>query len=70
MNITANGKIIVAATKDLGRRWMETKEHWQDAKAHDFEQKYLNELFTGVDRAMTIFEDLDKVIGKVRSDCE
>jgi hypothetical protein len=70
MNINSNGKLIMAATKDLWLRWGETKEHWQDAKSGEFEQRYLLELQSGVDRALPVFADLDKLISKIRSDCE
>lgn len=70
MNISANGKLVMSATKELWLRWEETKSSWQDAKSTEFEQRYLLELQSSVDRALPIFADLDKVISKVRSDCE
>lgn len=70
MNTSANGKQLVAATKDLVRRWEETKESWQDAKATEFEQKYLFELLASMERAAPVFEDLDKLLNRIRSDCE
>jgi hypothetical protein len=70
MSTSANGKILVMATKELSRKWGETKESWQDAKSRDFEQKYLFDLFSSVDRAVPVFDDLDKLLSRVRSDCE
>lgn len=70
MNTSANGKQLVAATKDLVRRWEETKESWQDAKAIEFEQKYLFELLAAMERAAPVFDDLDKLLNRIRSDCE
>ena len=70
MNISSNGKLLAAATKDLMRQWEATKHSWSDAKSRDFEQKFLFELMTGVERAVPVFDDLDKLINKVRSDCE
>ena len=70
MNISSNGKLLAAATKELVRKWDETKHSWSDAKSRDFEQKFLFELWTGVDRSVPVFDDLDKLISKVRSDCE
>ena len=69
-HISANGRLVAAATKDLLRTWAGTKEHWQDAKAHEFEQRFLSELMSSVDRAVPVFEDLEKMIKKIRSDCE
>ena len=70
MNTSANGKQLVAATKDLVRRWEETKESCQDAKAIEFEQKYLFELLAAMERAAPVFDDLDKLLNRIRSDCE
>jgi hypothetical protein len=70
MNISSNGKMLVMATKGLSVKWAETAEGWKDAKSHEFEQKFLTELMSSVDRAAPVFDDLDKLISKVRSDCE
>ena len=70
MNISSSGKLVLSATKELWLRWEETKNYWQDAKADEFERRYLLELQSNVDRALPIFSDLDKLISKVRSDCE
>jgi hypothetical protein len=70
MSISANGKLVMSATKELWLRWQETRSSWQDAKSGEFEQRYLLELQGSVDRALPVFADLDKLIAKVRSDCE
>jgi len=70
MNISANGKVLVTATRELSMRWSETKDSWRDAKADEFEQRFLVELLATVDRTAIIFDDLDKLISKVRNDCE
>ena len=70
MNISANGKTLVMATKELSLRWAETRDAWKDARGLEFEQKYLAELMASVDRAVPVFDDLDKLISRVRSDGE
>jgi hypothetical protein len=70
MNIAANGKALVSLTKELSLRWDETKVSWQDAKSQEFEHKYLVDLMASVERAVAIFDDLAKVIAKVRNECE
>jgi hypothetical protein len=70
MTISSNGKLLVGATKELMLKWRETRESWQDQKAHEFEQKYLNDLLTIIDRSGSVFDDLGKLVDKVRSDCE
>jgi hypothetical protein len=70
MNIGSNGKLLLTITRDLLRKWERTKDDWHDAKTTEFERKYIHELTSGVDRAGEYFEKLDKVIEKVRKDCE
>lgn len=69
-HISSNGRIVSALTKDLLRTWAGTKEHWQDAKAQEFEHRFISELAGSVDRAVPVFEDLEKLIKKIRTDCE
>lgn len=59
----------MAITKELSYQWQQTKERWSDAKSKEFEKKYLEELFGGVDKAIIVIEDLDKLVNKIRSDC-
>jgi hypothetical protein len=70
MSIGPNGKALAAATKDLLLKWEATKHAWRDAKADQFEADYLRELQTAVDRAVPIFDELEKLVSKVRSECE
>ena len=70
MNISANGKVILNATRELARKWEETKTHWSDAKAAEFERIYLAELFSDVERAMPVMEELDRLLSNARSQCE
>jgi hypothetical protein len=70
MSLSANGKVILTATRELARKWDETKQSWRDAKAEQFEQQYLAELFAQVERSVPILDELDKLIGSVRNQCE
>ena len=70
MNISSNGKLLASATKDLSARWSETTDAWKDTKAREFEKRYLAELISSVERAVPVFDDLDKLVSRVRSDCE
>lgn len=64
------GQRIGALTRDLVNRWQQTKESWRDDKAIEFERQYLDELTTGVDKGMQVIDQLDKLLAKIRSDCE
>lgn len=68
--MSANGARLEAITKDLRVHWQQTKEYWSDAKSAEFEHDYLEELFSSVDRAVSVIDQLDKVISKIKKDCE
>ena len=64
------GSKLTALTKALLVQWQQTKEHWKDAKSQEFEHKYMDELLASVDRSVTVIEQLDKLVAKIRHDCE
>lgn len=55
--------------KELMGRWSETKVVWRDAKAAEFEKRYLAELVDSVNAAMVVLEKLDQTLAKIRKDC-
>jgi hypothetical protein len=61
---------LTGASKELMLKWEATRNYWRDEKSAEFERKYLQELFLGVDRAVAVIEKLDELLNKVRSDCE
>ena len=66
----ASGNKLTAITRELWGQWQQTRTSWKDARAVEFERKYLEELLASVDRTVTVMEQLDKLITKVRKDCE
>jgi hypothetical protein len=70
MSVSSNGNRVSAVTKDLLNQWRETREHWRDAKSMEFQRRYMEELFAGVDTTGTVIEQLDKLLKKIRNDCE
>jgi hypothetical protein len=68
--MSASGARLESLTKELRAHWYQTKESWMDAKSREFEHQYLDELFASVDRAVLTIEQLDKVISKIKKDCE
>ena len=66
----ASGARLEAITKELRLQWQQTKEHWADAKCLEFEHRFLEELFVSVDRSVAAIEQLDKLITKIKQDCE
>lgn len=70
MNTAGSASNLVQAVKDLSRHWQETRAHWSDVKSQEFERKYLETLPDQVARAMTVIEEIDALLRKVKHDCE
>jgi hypothetical protein len=70
MSLAGNKSRLAATSKELALRWDETKNYWQDAKAAEFEHRYMDELLARVDKTVTVIEKLDELLNRVRSDCE
>ena len=68
--MSGNGAKLMALTKHLSAQWQQTKESWQDIKTQEFERKYIDELLLGVDKAVMVMDQVEKLIVKIRSDCE
>jgi hypothetical protein len=61
---------LAAALKNLNVAWEEVRVHWRDAKAAEFEERFLKELPSRTTQAATVISDIDKVLKRVRNDCE
>jgi hypothetical protein len=70
MNLSANAARVSALTKELSNRWHETQEYWLDAKSREFDTEYMEPLISNVDTGAVIIEQLNKLVAKIRSDCE
>ena len=68
--MTASQNQLVSLTSSLRAEWEQTKHHWNDAKSREFEQRFLTELFSGVNQTVTHIESLERVLAKIRQDCE
>ncbi len=69
-SISANRSRLQALTREILVQWDQAKIHWQDAKGKEFEHQYMEQLLLQIERAATAGEKLDKIINKVRTDCE
>ena len=70
MSTSASGARLAALTKELLNCWQQTRECWMDAKAREFDERYMLELESMVKSATTGIANLESVIRNVRSDCE
>ncbi len=68
--MSASGARLSALTRELARRWQETREHWTDARSAEFERRYLRELFATAERSLGSLEELERLVARIRKDCE
>jgi len=61
---------LVGLSRDLLRIWQETQDSWRDQKGREFDSTYMQPMFDAVDHAATAIDDLDKVLKKLKDDCE
>ena len=70
MSANASEARLAALTKELLIKWQQTREHWRDAKAREFEERYMLELESMTRAAITNMASLQRTISKLRDDCE
>ncbi len=70
MSLGVSKARLATITRELVNQWQLTKDHWQDAKAHGFERQYIELLTNNVEKAVTVMDDLEKLLTKIRNDCE
>ncbi len=68
--MNASGTRLQALTRDLWLKWQQTKEDWRDVKSQEFESQYLSDLQANVEKTVLIIEQVDKLLMKIREDCE
>jgi hypothetical protein len=70
MSVGSNGKALGAIARQLGQQWEHARGPWRDEKSEEFERTYLSELMSRVDRAASVFDELNRLVEQVRSECE
>jgi hypothetical protein len=70
MSLAANKAQLGTLARNLAAAWRETREHWRDQRAADFDARYLQPLEQHVNAALVAIEKLEAVLHKVRNDCE
>lgn len=68
--MSASGARLEALTKELRLQWLQTKEYWRDSKSAEFEHQFLEELFLTVNRTVSTIDQLEKLLAKIKKDCE
>jgi hypothetical protein len=70
MSAGGNGVRLATLTEELLGRWRQTREYWMDDKGREFEERYMVELESTANSAFTSLGNLERVMRKVRNDCE
>lgn len=68
--MTGSQNKLMALTKDLSAHWEHTKDYWNDAKSQEFEKRFLNGLLSGVNQTIGNIDALERILTKIRADCE
>jgi len=68
--VSASQNRLVGLTNELRAEWEQTRHYWNDAKSREFEQRFLTELLSGVNQTVNHIESLERVLAKIRNDCE
>jgi hypothetical protein len=70
MSVKGCSSALAQIGKDLAIEWSETKVHWRDVKASEFEREYLEELPALIAKSREAIDQLDRFLLKVRNECE
>ena len=70
MSLNASRSRLQALTKQIATEWARTREHWRDAKADEFEKRFMADLTSRVTGSMAHFENLEHTLARIRHDCE
>jgi len=61
---------LAALTRELQTEWGHAKHYWNDPKSREFEERFLEQLFPAISQTITTIESLERVLAKLRQDCE
>lgn len=70
VNVHGSASNLHEAVKNLLTAWSEAKNYWRDVKSQEFEAAYLDNLPNDAARAVTVINEIDALLKKVRRDCE
>lgn len=61
---------LVILTRELLSAWGETRQDWRDEKAIEFEKRFLDELNTSVNAAVTNIDSLERILKQIHAECD
>lgn len=69
-DLITGAKRLQKSSKILKERWADTREHWRDATAQQFEEQYLRELGEKVQLALAAVDRLSEVLQRAEKDLQ
>lgn len=70
MSLNASKSRLASLTTDLASRWRETQEYWRDERAREFGQHYMDDLLASVTHTLNSIGKLERILKRIREDCE
>lgn len=70
MSLNQSRGRLVGLSRELQKEWSETLDTWRDRKGKEFGRDYMDPLMDAVTHACEAVEDLDRILRKLRDDCE
>ncbi len=70
MSLMATRSQLATLAKELSRNTQQLRERWPDRRGAEFEVKYLDPLQTQMAATFAALEKLERLLLKIRSDCE
>ncbi|HEY1173511.1 MAG TPA: hypothetical protein VGH19_19255 [Verrucomicrobiae bacterium] len=70
MNLQSDKAVLMKVSKDIAASWEQAKGSWRDTKSGEFERAYIAPLQSNITAALSAIDKLDKLLTKVRKDCE
>ncbi len=61
---------LIQNGRELSQHWHATRTHWRDARALEFEKKYLEHLPGLIIKTGAMISELENLLRKIRKDCE
>lgn len=68
--MTGSQNRLAGLTKELRAEWEQTKQYWNDPKSAEFEKRFLDDLFAGVNQAINHIDSFERILNKIHDDCQ
>lgn len=69
MSLNVSSSKLKDALKDLRARWEETRAHWKDDVAQDFDNQHWRPLEMQTEIALRAIDRLSEELARARQDC-